>query len=311
MKRIGMLFPDYGSQYVGMAKELYDNSRSMQEYFEEASNCLNVNFVKLCFASSDSELSKIENAYTALFLTSTAIAAFLKEHAIRPFLVAGYGIGEFSAIHVAGGLSLPDGLYLLNKYAHFFQEKLSSLSAGLLHVERLKEIKIKKVCSLTSNLTHEAYIAACNAAEDYLIAGTADVLTTIAQGVKENGGVSAKDKAERGLHGYFMEDVVTNLKKYLTKVDFRNLTLPLVSSIDGQNIEKGDLVKRRLMKQLQSTVRWDKVMFAFRECDIILEVGPGSTLTKIIKTHYPSLLIYPMNKKSDFQELLPLLELAK
>ena len=72
--KMGILFPGYGSQFVGMGKELYDASRIMQENFEEASICLNNNFVKLCFASSDAELSKIEHAYPALFLTSFSIA---------------------------------------------------------------------------------------------------------------------------------------------------------------------------------------------------------------------------------------------
>ena len=82
--KIGMMFPGYGSQFAGMTKELYDESRLVQEYFEEASNCLNVNFVKLCFASSDVELGQIPDAYTANFLASCALAALLKSEGIEP-----------------------------------------------------------------------------------------------------------------------------------------------------------------------------------------------------------------------------------
>jgi [acyl-carrier-protein] S-malonyltransferase len=73
--KVAMLFPGYSSQFVGMGKELYDEYRVVQEFFEEASNCLNLNFVKLCFASSDAELSKVHKAYPAMFLVSTSIAA--------------------------------------------------------------------------------------------------------------------------------------------------------------------------------------------------------------------------------------------
>ena len=69
--KIALLFPGYGSQFVGMGKELYDEYRIVQEYFEEASHVLNNNFVKLCFASSDVELSKMVNAYTSLFLVGS------------------------------------------------------------------------------------------------------------------------------------------------------------------------------------------------------------------------------------------------
>src|SRR3984957_20471227 len=109
--KIAFLFPGYGSQFVGMGKELYDESRIIQEYFEEASNCLNINFVKLCFASSDAELGKVTNAYGSLFLTRSAIAALLNEQRTVPDVVAWHALGELSAICSMHGISLPDGLY--------------------------------------------------------------------------------------------------------------------------------------------------------------------------------------------------------
>jgi len=107
--KIALLFPGYGSQFVGMGKELYNDYRIVQEYFEEASNCINTNFVKLCFASSDAELSKITNAYTSLFLVGSSIYALLKELEIEPDMVAGYNNGEFAAMFAGGCFSFPDG----------------------------------------------------------------------------------------------------------------------------------------------------------------------------------------------------------
>ena len=98
--KIGMLFPGYGSQFVGMAKDLYDDSRTVQEYFEEASSCLDINFIKLCFASSDAEISQPMHAYLSLFLVQSALSALLTKAGIAPTLVAGYGIGQFAAINL-------------------------------------------------------------------------------------------------------------------------------------------------------------------------------------------------------------------
>src|SRR3972149_740986 len=103
--KIGMLFSGYGGQYVGMGKDLYDNSRAMQELFEEASNCLGSNFVKLCFASSDAELSSIENAYVAIFLLGASLYTLLHEAGVKVDLVAGHDIGEFAALFASGSLS--------------------------------------------------------------------------------------------------------------------------------------------------------------------------------------------------------------
>ncbi len=77
--KIALLFPGYGSQFVGMAKELYNENRIVQEYFDEASNCLDTNFLKLCFASSEIEIGMMSHAYTSIFLVSSAIYALLKE----------------------------------------------------------------------------------------------------------------------------------------------------------------------------------------------------------------------------------------
>src|SRR3990167_1799204 len=125
--KIALVFPGYASQYVGMGKELYDEYRIVQEYFEEASNCANVNFVKLCFASSDAELGKLANAYMSLFLVGGSVFALLKEYDIIPDIVAGYNNGEVTALFTCGCFSFPDGLYLLNKFSSFYQEALEAI----------------------------------------------------------------------------------------------------------------------------------------------------------------------------------------
>ena len=139
--KIGMIFPGYGSQFVGMCKELYDSSRLVQEYFEEAANCLNSNVVKLCFASSDAELSKMQNAYPAMFLVSSAIAALLRQEGIEPHIVAGYNTGEYAALFAAKAMTFPDGLYLLSKYAQSYQELL----------DELKEVDLVRVTGITAD----------------------------------------------------------------------------------------------------------------------------------------------------------------
>lgn len=301
--KIGMLFPDFGSQFVGMAKELYDHSRVMQEYFEEASSCLNVNFIKLCFAASDFELSRIEHAYTSIFLTSFSIAEFLKEQGIIASVVAGYGIGEFSAAAAAGGLSLPDGLYFLNKYAQFYQEALPAWKVGMIRVDGIKSLKMRRLCELASSGLQQVYIAAYNSPREFLVAGSTHLLEMLTVGIKEAGGTISKDKLERGLHGPIMDGIVGELKKYLTKIDFKDLKIPLVPSIDAIPVQKGDLVRRRIMKQIQVPILWDKVMKEAVDWDIIIEVGPGSSLTRLAHEAYPDKPALSINKLSDIEEL--------
>ena len=104
-RKIGMIFPGQGSQVLGMGKDIYDRERMVQEYFENASGCVDQNFVRLCFASSERELRDTVNAQTSIFLVSASFFALLKEkYDIVPDVVAGHSSGEYAAIFAAGGM---------------------------------------------------------------------------------------------------------------------------------------------------------------------------------------------------------------
>jgi [acyl-carrier-protein] S-malonyltransferase len=302
--KIGMLFPDYGSQYVGMGKELYDNSRLVQEYFEEAFNCLNINFVKLCFASSDAELAKLENSYVSIFLISVAIAALLKQENIVPSVVAGYGIGELSATCTAEGLSFPDGLYFLNKYAQFYQELLSSLDVSIIRIEGISSSKLTTLCKeLSEKNNRQITIASFEADTQQIVSGYTDVIHSLKDALSSKDVVIRDLPVEKGLHSSLMDPVVEQLIKYLEKIDFKNLTVPLIANVDGLPVMKKELVKRRIVKQIQSPILWNKILQHSADWDIVIEIGPGSTLSKIIQQKYPDKHVFSINKFSDIEEL--------
>ena len=123
-KRIGVVFPGHGEQFIGMCKDSYDELRLVQEFFEQAAGTAEINFVKLLFASSEEEIRSIEYGYVALYLAQAATYEILYEKGLRPDFVAGHGIGEYAAAYASRSLSFVDGLYILNKYAQFYSEFL-------------------------------------------------------------------------------------------------------------------------------------------------------------------------------------------
>lgn len=302
--KIGMLFPGYGSQFVGMGKELYDDFRIVQEYFEEASNCLDQNFVKLAFASSEAELSKMNNAYTSTFLVSCAIAALLKQEGIKPSVVAGYNFGEYAALHAAEGLNLPDGLYLLNKFALFYQEITNSMSFSVMRLTGVTRDTLKKLCNEQSNENEFVHIAIYETETQHIIAGNSDAVERVWNAVRDNAGVSIDDVGvEVGLHSFVMEPVVNHIKTYLPKVDFKSLVCPLIASTHAQAITQNEEINAEVIAHLESPIVWDQTMAAFQECDLVIEVGPGTFLSSLYKVNFPEKSIYAINKKSDIQEL--------
>src|SRR5207245_1734398 len=109
-------FPGYGEQFIGMGKDLYDELRIIQEHFEQASGIIDINFVKLLFASSDQEILSIRYSYLAMYVLQTAIYTVAQQKGLKPDFVAGYGIGEYAACYASSSLSFVDGLYIVNKY---------------------------------------------------------------------------------------------------------------------------------------------------------------------------------------------------
>ena len=301
--KIGMLFPDYGSQYVGMGKDLYDDSRLMQELFEEAYNCLSINFVKLCFASSDSELSALEHAYVSIFLMSVSLAALVKQEGIQVCAVAGHGIGELSALCSVDGISLPDGLYFLQKYALFYKELLQTASVHACVVKGISTLQLKRFCAEVSKDNLIISIAAYTSDYEHVVTGSAELFDALAQKVHEKKGVIEKSPVEAGLHSSLMDGVVATLEKYSEKIDFKDVGIPLIACADGALFNKGDLIKRRVMKQIHAPIAWKKVLQHCIDWDVIIEIGPGKTLTPLIRAMYPNKLIMTINSRADINEL--------
>jgi [acyl-carrier-protein] S-malonyltransferase len=303
--KVGLLFPGYGSQFVGMGKELYDESRIMQEYFEEAANCLDINFVKLCFASSDAELARMDNAYTALFLVSSSISALIKQEiGIEPYRVAGYNAGEYGAIHTAGCFSFPDGLYLISKYYSFYQELLATGDFSGIKIVGLSGKQVKSLCQQVSTEVATASIAIYDAPDQHVVMGHTQAIIALREALMDMEGVKVSDvPVEQGLHSDLMDPVAVNLKLYLEKVDFKPLTTPLITNADAKVVTEGNAMKKALIKQIHSPVLWFKSMALFEECDVIVEVGPGTMLCSMMQAQYPDKKCIAINKKSDIDEL--------
>lgn len=307
--KIALLFPGYGSQYVGMAKELYDESRIVQEYFEEASNCLPINFVKLCFASSDSELSRMENAYSATFLVSCAIHAVLKEEGIKADIVAGYNLGEYAALYAVGAFTFPDGLYLLNKYAAIYQEELASMDVAALRVQGVPAEIVQELCARATQENNTATIGLYTGLQDVVVTGDSDALSAVRDHVSRFDAAQVHDVAlDVGLHSALMQPVAQRLTPYLEKVDFKPLDMPLICSADVCRVETGEQVKERVIEHIYTPVKWTKVMASLASYDLLIEVGPGTLLGALAKAQYPDKVVLSINKRSDITDLKKIIE---
>ncbi len=305
--KVGIIFPGYGSQFIGMGKEFYDSSRTMQEMFEEATQCLDLNFTKLCFGSSSSELAKFEKGYLVLFATTFAIAQIMKERGINISLVAGYDIGEYAAIAVGSGISLPDALYLLTKYATMFNELLEEKKYESIRVCGLSEDELRKICLFCTNGNQVSYISVQELENQFVVSGTLDSMNMVVDHLKKN------TKAQilpalvgSGLHSPLMDDVVKKIKMYLEKVDFKTVSIPFVASVTGQALKDGDAVRAAVMQQIHAPLRWRETMEAFVYCDVIVTIGDCGLTRELCARLYPDKKVFCVVKPEDLDELIKL-----
>ncbi len=302
--KIAILFPGYGSQFVGMGKELYDEYRIVQEYFEEASNCLNNNFVKLCFASSDIELGKMSNAYPALFLVTSAIYALLRQEGIKPAVVAGYNDGEYAALLAGGCFSFPDGLYLLTKYTMFFQEALEHMDVEVIRVRGVSTEELAAICLKASAYNGKVFIAIYNGPTDHVVAGDTKAVEHVRKLIGELEDISIDQLGiEVGLHSLLMDPVVEQFKIYLEKVDFKDLVIPMINSLDGDLISQSEEIKRRLLRHINSPLVFTRVIDVLADYDLIVEVGPGTQLSTMVKEKYPEKRTIAIQTCADVEQL--------
>jgi [acyl-carrier-protein] S-malonyltransferase len=310
--KVGVLFPWYGSQYVGMGKELYDNSRVMQEYFEEAASCLNINFVKLCFASSQSELAKIGQGSQALFVVSSALYALLQEQhvPIEPLFFAGYNGGEYAALHAAGCVNVPDGLYLLSKYAQLYTELLEQYQYTFVRVSGISFDHLEKVCAQVRTAEAQLFPALELGPAGSVVMGSRDAIATMKKLLKQDYVDASIQEHDPLFSGYssLMEPVTEQLKVYMGKVDFKDMEHVYMSNTTQEPITKGAQAAHMLVRNMLEPCTITKALSRLPYCDLYVQVGPGTAVADMFAQQYPERTVIAINTQEDIDRLKKICE---
>lgn len=304
-KRIGVVFPGYGQQYIGMGKDLYDHHRMVQEFFEQAAGASDINFVKLLFASSDEEISSIRNAYLAIFLFEVSLYEILYAQGLRPDFVAGHGIGEYAAAYATRSLSFVDSFYILNKYAQFYDSFMKDKPYECLRIVREFNLEdLENLCAKKSTKTKFAYVSAENTEHAFYLAGHKDIIEKIQEYCVKN--VIRKVRIigpGYGMQGSLVDEIVDQLKLYYHKIKFTALQVPLITNVDGVYVTTSDALESAIMRKINHRIQWYEVIKGFEGCDVIISVGPGDQLIEWFQEVYPDKEYYKVETLKDFEKI--------
>jgi [acyl-carrier-protein] S-malonyltransferase len=305
-KTIGVLFSGYGEQFVTMGKDIYNEYRQVQDLFEQASMCLDINFVQLCFASSDAEISEIDKGYLAILLMQVSIYSQLVELGLRPDFIAGYGIGEYTAAVASGSLNFADGLYLLSKYAKIFKSFIGQdKKFSVLQLTKGFTLEtLQKLCDNIATDDKKIFISAHNTEYGFFIAGHADLIEEVKDYCKMHEIRKVKElDIGYGLYSSLVDSIVPLFSPYFFKIDFKPLRVPVITNVDGVYVTSPYALESAILRSIQSPILWNEVMDGFVGCQILICVGPGKQILEWAQLKYPDKEIYGVENLDSIKKL--------
>jgi [acyl-carrier-protein] S-malonyltransferase len=306
MAELAFLFPGQGSQKAGMGKALADTFEVARRTFEEADDVLGFSLSALCFNGPESELKRTENTQPAILAVSTAAAKVLEEQGIRPNLVAGHSLGEYSALVAAGSLAFADALRLVRRRGQLMQEAVPEGTGAMAAILKLSAEKVLEIVAQATSEDAVVTAANFNSPEQTVIAGHVAAVDRAIELAKEAGAKRAvRLEVSAPFHSPLMMPARDKLTPDLERTTFLDLKIPLVNNYQASVIRTGAEARQGLSEQIPSPVLWTQsVQTLVREgMSQFVEVGPGAVLTGLCRTINPDVKGAKFGDPADLEKL--------
>lgn len=283
------VFPGQGAQFVGMGKDLYDSSELAKELFEEANDILGFRITDLMFSGTDEDLRQTKVTQPAIFLHSVILAKTLGEN-FRPDMVAGHSLGEFSALVANKSLSFEDGLILVSKRALAMQKACEANPSTMAAILGIEDRIAEDICK---SIKDEVVVAAnYNSPGQLVISGSIKGIEIACEKIKAAGAKRALPlKVGGAFHSPLMESARVELSEAINSTSFNYPVCPIYQNVNAQSVSNPDIIKKNLISQLTSPVRWTQIMqnMIADGATSFIEVGPGTVLQGLVKKVKPDI----------------------
>lgn len=275
------VFPGQGAQFVGMGKDLYDNSPLAKEMFETANEILGFRITDLMFEGTDEDLRQTKVTQPAIFLHSVILAKTLGDD-FKPDMTAGHSLGEFSALVAAGALTFEDGLKLVYKRALAMQKACELNPSTMAAILALPDEKVEEICASIDDVVVPANY---NCPGQIVISGTNSGIAIACELMKEAGAKRALPlKVGGAFHSPLMEPARVELSEAIEATKIVAPVCPVYQNVSTVGETDPEVIKKNLIAQLTSPVKWTQSvqnMIADGASEFV-ELGPGSVLQGLI-----------------------------
>lgn len=276
------VFPGQGAQFVGMGKDLYDNSSMAHELFEKANELLGFRITDLMFSGTDEDLRQTKVTQPAIFLHSVLLAKTLGDD-FKPEMVAGHSLGEFSALVANGALTFEDGLMLVSKRAQAMQKACEAEPSTMAAIVGLDDEIVEQVCGEIDEIVVPANY---NCPGQLVISGSFKGIDLACAKLTEAGAKRAIKLSVGGaFHSPLMEPARAELAEAINSTLFSTPVCPVYQNVTAGPVSDPVVIKKNLIAQLTAPVRWTQTVknMIADGCTSFTEVGPGQVLQGLVK----------------------------
>ena len=303
-----VVFPGQGSQMVRMGKEFFDKHDQVKKFFKDADDILGISLTKIIFDGPKDQLDLTINTQPAIFLVSYSIFNVLKnEYNIdlsKAEYFAGHSLGEYSALASAGYLDFQNTLKLLRVRGDAMQNAVPSGEGGMVVALGSSITSIERILIENQN-TFITQIANDNSDGQIVLSGRNKDLDQLMSVLKKNNIKNLKLPVSAPFHCKLMIKATEIMKKEIEKVEFKDAKIKLISNVTANEILNKDELKKLLIKQIESRVRWRESIINMinKNVNHFIEIGPGKVLSGLIKRINRDVKINTVNDYNDIKVL--------
>lgn len=298
MGKIAFVFSGQGAQYSGMGKELYDASPAAKAVYDMADS-VREGTSKQCFEGTAEELCKTVNTQPCVFTADLAAAYALVEKGITPDCVAGFSLGEISALAFSKMLSDEEAFKLVCKRGELMDKAANENPGAMVAVMKISPQQVEEVCSQFD----KTYPVNYNSPAQTVVATTSENVDAFCEAVKNAGGRAKQLAVSGAFHSPFMADAAKGLGEYMENVEFSEPEVQIYSDYTAKPYE-GDY-KALVKAQVENPVKWQTIVenMVADGVDTFIEVGVGKTLTGLIKRINADVKAFKVETPADINAL--------
>ena len=301
-----VIFPGQGSQLVGMGKDLYKRYELVQNFFKEADETLNFSISKLILEGPKDKLDLTENTQPAIFLLSYSIFHLIKKEfnvdLSKANFFSGHSLGEYSALASAGSLSFSDTIKILKVRGKAMQSSVPKGEGGMVAVLGSKIDIIENIIVENKN-KYECFIANDNSEGQIVLSGNISDLEKMMIDLKSQGIKNIKLPVSAPFHCKLMNKATTIMSKEINKLNFHEPQNILISNVTGNEISNVKELKKLLIEQIESRVRWREsvLLMINKGVNQFIEIGPGKVLSGLVKRINRDVKVSAINTEEDIK----------